>query len=73
MIKRIINWCHVTTAVLLKPAEHDDIAKYGVAVYFDSGEDIILWYDTPKQAQMFFTEMRHAFTYPCPGIMTIEA
>lgn len=65
-IKRIIVWSHVTTAVLLNPAYE----RYGVAVYFDSGEDIILWYDTPEQAQMFFTEMRHALS---PGIMTIEA
>ena len=73
MIKRIIVWSHVTTAVLLKPASLDGNERYGVAVYFDSGEDIVLWYDTPEEAQMFFTQMRHAFTYPCPGIMIIEA
>ena len=69
-IKRIIVWSHVTTAVLLNPASIDGKKRYGLAVYFDSGEDIILWYDTPEQAQMFFTEMRHALS---PGIMTIEA
>lgn len=73
MIKRIINWCHVETACLLKPNPKEDLGLVGIKVVFTSGESINLWYETEEQAQSFFTEMRHAFTYPCPGIMIIEA
>ena len=70
-ITKIINWKHVTSAIMLNPSILDELTRYGVVVYFVSGKDIILWYDTPEKVQGFFAEMRHAFTYPCPGLSVI--
>lgn len=73
MIKRIINWKYVETAVMLVARPTDAVLRYSVRVDFNSGEWINLWYETEEQAQMFFTEMRHALDRPCPGVYIVNS